>query len=141
MPQKYTPEFKARALKLIEERVRAEQCPPGSPAPPLAKPSAGSPTHLRNWWKQDRVDQGEAPGLSTDEAEEITKLRRENLELRSLVISSASAGAQPWSLALIDAILFHQSAGVCGEIPTRASPTAVQATQAEHARRGGRVLR
>lgn len=25
MPQKYTPEFKARALKLIEERVRAEQ--------------------------------------------------------------------------------------------------------------------
>ena len=26
MPQKYTPEFKARALKLIEERVRAEQC-------------------------------------------------------------------------------------------------------------------
>ena len=26
MPQKYTPEFKARALTLIEERVRAEQC-------------------------------------------------------------------------------------------------------------------
>jgi len=26
MPQKYTPEFKARALQLIEERVRTEQC-------------------------------------------------------------------------------------------------------------------
>ncbi|STY67595.1 Uncharacterised protein [Micrococcus luteus] len=26
MPQKYSPEFKARALKLIEERVRTEQC-------------------------------------------------------------------------------------------------------------------
>ena len=26
MPQKYGPEFKARALKLIEERVSAEQC-------------------------------------------------------------------------------------------------------------------
>ena len=26
MPQKYSPEFKARALKLIEERVHTEQC-------------------------------------------------------------------------------------------------------------------
>ena len=26
MPQKYSPEFKAKALQLIEERIRAEQC-------------------------------------------------------------------------------------------------------------------
>lgn len=26
MSQKYSPEFKARALELIDERVRAEQC-------------------------------------------------------------------------------------------------------------------
>ncbi|MGW9739281.1 transposase-like protein [Micrococcus sp. 140720015-1] len=32
MPQKYTPEFKARALELIEERIRAEQCSGWGPA-------------------------------------------------------------------------------------------------------------
>ena len=26
MPQKYSPEFKAKALQLIEEHIRAEQC-------------------------------------------------------------------------------------------------------------------
>lgn len=26
MPQKYSPEFKARALQLIEERIQTEQC-------------------------------------------------------------------------------------------------------------------
>ena len=46
-------------------------------------PSAGSQPHtLRGWWRQDRIDRGQAPGLSIAEAEEITKLRRENLELR-----------------------------------------------------------
>lgn len=83
MPQKYTPEFKARALKLIEERVRAEQCSGWVACTAVGEALGGiSPHTLRNWWKQDRIDQGEAPGLSTAEAEEITKLRRENLELR-----------------------------------------------------------
>ncbi|MEW1979197.1 transposase, partial [Kocuria palustris] len=83
MPQKYTPEFKARALKLIEERVRAEQCSGWVSCTAVGEALGGiSPHTLRNWWKQDRIDQGEAPGLSTAEAEEITKLRRENLELR-----------------------------------------------------------
>lgn len=80
MPQKYTPEFKARALKLIEERVRAEQCSAWVACTAVGEALGGiSPHTLRNWWKQDRVDHGEAPGLSTAEAEEIKKLRRENL--------------------------------------------------------------
>ncbi|UTX35266.1 hypothetical protein NNL26_03210 [Micrococcus luteus] len=61
---------------------------------PSARLSAGSrPTPKRNWWKQDRIDQGQAPGLSTTEAEEITKLRRENLELRRAneILRKASA--------------------------------------------------
>ena len=94
MPQKYTPEFKARALKLIEERVRAEQCSAWGACTAVGEALGGiSPHTLRNWWKQDRVDQGEAPGLSTAEAEEITKLRRENLELRRAneILRKASA--------------------------------------------------
>jgi transposase len=94
MPQKYSPEFKARALKLIEERVRAEQCSGWVACTAVGEALGGiSPHTLRNWWKQDRIDQGEAPGLNTAEAEEITKLRRENLELRRAneILRKASA--------------------------------------------------
>lgn len=95
MPQKYTPEFKARALKLIEERVRAEQCSAWVACTAVGEALGGiSPHTLRNWWKQDRVDQGEAPGLSTAEAEEITKLRRENLELRRANEMADSTGGR-----------------------------------------------
>lgn len=37
---------------------------------------------LRLWVKQDRIDQGEAEGLTTDERQELGRLRREVAELR-----------------------------------------------------------
>ena len=103
MPQKYSPEFKARALKLIEERVRAEQCSGWVACTAVGEALGGiSPHTLRNWWKQDRIDQGEAPGLSTAEAEEITKLRRENLELRR---ANEMGGFKRWAQGTLRASL------------------------------------
>ena len=37
---------------------------------------------LRQWVKQDRIDQGEAEGLTTSERQELRRLRREVAELR-----------------------------------------------------------
>ena len=37
---------------------------------------------LRNWRKQEEIDEGEREGLSTDEKEELGRLRRENKVLR-----------------------------------------------------------
>ena len=37
---------------------------------------------LRLWVTQDRIDQGEAAGLTTDERQELRRLRREVAELR-----------------------------------------------------------
>lgn len=37
---------------------------------------------LRNWRKQEEIDEGEREGLSTDEKEELRRLRRENKVLR-----------------------------------------------------------
>lgn len=92
MPQKYSPEFKARALELIKERIRTEQCS-GWVACTAVGEALGGISPKRYWWKQGRIDRGEAPGLSTAEAEEITKLRKENLELRRAneILRKASA--------------------------------------------------
>lgn len=52
-----------------------------------------SPHTMRNWWRQGRIDRGEAPGVSTDESEEMRRLRRENPELRRAneILRKASA--------------------------------------------------
>lgn len=94
MPQKYSPEIKARALQLIEERIQAEQCSGWVACAAVDEALGGIfPYTLRNWWKQNRVDHGEAPGLGTSEAAEIQGLRRENLELRRAneILRKASA--------------------------------------------------
>ena len=36
---------------------------------------------LGNWVRQARIDRGERAGLSTDERAELTRLRRENVQL------------------------------------------------------------
>lgn len=83
MSQKYSPEFKAKALQLIEERVRAEQCSGWAACTVVGEALGGvSPHTLRGWWKQSRIDRGEAPGVSTGESGEMRRLRRGNLELR-----------------------------------------------------------
>jgi transposase len=42
----------------------------------------GSPETLRIWVRRDEVDGGRRPGVTSDQAEEIAKLKRENAELR-----------------------------------------------------------
>ncbi len=41
-----------------------------------------SPGTLRNWAKQDEIDAGERDGLTTEEKEELHRLRREVKTLR-----------------------------------------------------------
>ena len=48
---------------------------------------------MRTWVKQAEIDQGERPGLSTEEREELTRLRRENrrLEIDNETLKRATA--------------------------------------------------
>lgn len=66
----YSPEFKREAVELLRSSGRS--------VPQLAKELGVSEGSLRNWVSQHDVDDGKAKGLSSDEREELRRLRREN---------------------------------------------------------------
>ena len=72
---RYTPEFKAEAVRLV--RSTADK-----PASQIARELGVSDNALRSWVKQAEVDQGEREGLTTQEREELRRLRKENKVLR-----------------------------------------------------------
>jgi transposase len=65
----YSLEFRREAVELLRST--------GRPVPQLARELGVSPQSLRNWARQLDVDQGKAPGLNSDEREELRRLRRE----------------------------------------------------------------
>jgi transposase len=71
----YPPEFKAEAIQLVRSSGRS--------IPQIAKDLGISGTSLRNWVKQAQIDQEEErQGLTTEERQELRKLRKENKVLR-----------------------------------------------------------
>lgn len=73
-PAPYPPEFRARMIEL----VRAGQSPEE-----LAGKFEPSAQTIRNWVRQADLDSGRRQdGLTSEEREELTRLRRENRVLR-----------------------------------------------------------
>ena len=71
----YPPEFRAEAVRLIQEGGR-------TPAQ-LAADLGCSEAAIRNWLKQTELDSGQrSDGLTTAEHEELRRLRGENRVLR-----------------------------------------------------------
>jgi transposase len=72
---RYTPEFKAEAVRLVRST-------PEKPASQIARELGVSDNALRSWVKQSEIDQGERERLTTQEREELGRLRKENKVLR-----------------------------------------------------------
>jgi len=72
--RKYDPEFKAGAVQIVRET--------GKPIAEVARDLGMHDGTLANWVKQDRINQGEVDGLSTDDRAELARLRKEVAELR-----------------------------------------------------------
>ena len=69
MPAPYPLEFRREAVELLRRS--------GKSVPQLSAELGVSPQSLRNWARQIDVDEGEAQGLTSDEREELRRLRRE----------------------------------------------------------------
>jgi transposase len=63
------------------------------PLPQLAKDLCVSEQTLRNWRRQAEVDGGQREGLTSDQLEELRRLRRENrtLQMEREVLKKAAA--------------------------------------------------
>jgi transposase len=71
----YSPEFRRQAVELVRSS--------DSSIPQIADELGVSPQSLRNWVKQAALDSGERlDGLTSDEREELRRLRRENRRLQ-----------------------------------------------------------
>src|ERR671916_576032 len=70
----YSPEFRRQAVELVRSS--------GASIPQIADELGVSPQSLRNWVKQSQLDSGDRrDGLTSDEREELRRLRRENRRL------------------------------------------------------------
>lgn len=66
----YPPEFKVEAVQLVKQRERS--------LPQIARDLGVCEQTLRNWVKQIEIDSGVRAGLTTEERDELRRLRREN---------------------------------------------------------------
>jgi transposase len=65
----YPEEFRREAVRLLRTSDRS--------IPQLSRELGCSPQSLRNWSRQIDVDEGKTEGLTSDEREELRRLRRE----------------------------------------------------------------
>jgi len=76
MPTSYPSEFRRRAVALVRS---------GWSVTKTAHDLDVTTTTIYNWVKQDRIDRGEIPGLSTTESKELVRARRRIRELETEV--------------------------------------------------------
>ena len=70
----YPAEFKREAIQLYLSSEKS--------IPKMAKELGIADESLRRWLRQHELDAGEHEGLTTDERQELSRLRRENKTLR-----------------------------------------------------------
>jgi transposase len=70
----FPPEFKAEIVELCRRGDRS--------IGQVARDFDLTETNVRTWVKQAQIDQGERPGLTSEERAELARLRHENRQLR-----------------------------------------------------------
>ena len=71
----FTPEFKAEIVEACRRGDRS--------LGQVARDFDLTETAVRSWFKQAEIDSGKADGLTTEERQELARLRRENRRLQA----------------------------------------------------------
>ncbi len=89
---RYPRELRERAVALVFEQVGEHESEWETICSVAAKVGVSAET-LRKWVRRAEVDAGRRPGVSSEEAAEVRRLRRENAELRRAneILKAASA--------------------------------------------------
>ena len=89
---KHSPEVRQRAVRMVFDH-QAEHASQWATIMSIAPKIGCNPETLRSWVRQAERDQGQRPGLTTDERDRIKALEREVRELRQAneILRKASA--------------------------------------------------
>lgn len=90
--RKYPSELRERAVRMLAE-VRGEYSSEWAAIESVAaKLDIGSAQMLLNWVRRDQVDSGKRPGVTSEMAKELRRLRTEDRELKrtNYILKSAS---------------------------------------------------
>jgi len=90
--KKYPREVRERAVRMVREHA-GEHDSEWAAIVSIAEKIGCTAETLRKWVRQEQVDGGSRPGVSTAEAQRIKELERENRELRrsNEILKAASA--------------------------------------------------
>jgi transposase len=93
VPKQYPRELRERAVRLVAEHRGEYETEYAAIRSIAAKLGIAGPETLRQWIRKAEVDAGQRPGVTSQEAAEIRRLKRENAELRRAneILKAASA--------------------------------------------------
>jgi transposase len=91
--KRYPVELRERAVRMVTE-IRGDHESEWAAMSQVAQLlGVGTAETVRKWCRQAQVDAGKRPGVTSDEAAELKRLKRENAELKraNAILRSASA--------------------------------------------------
>jgi transposase len=84
MPVKYDQETRARTIRLVREHA-GDYPSEYAAITAVARRLGMTAETLRKWLRQAGIDEGQAPGVTSEAAREIRELRRKNRELEQTI--------------------------------------------------------
>lgn len=93
-PSKYPEELRERAVRMVAEIAPQHGSQWAAITAVADKLGVGAPETVRTWVRRAEVDAGKRPGVTTEEAEELKRLKREVAELRRANEMADSSGGR-----------------------------------------------
>jgi transposase len=91
--RKYPPELRERAVRMVAEISNQHDSEWAAISEVARLLGVGCAETVRKWVRQGQIDGGVGAGVTTEESDELKRLRRENAELRraNAILKTASA--------------------------------------------------